>query len=147
MSESRSIIIRSEAIRSVATAAIKSLPVLPETPFEVVIRPYKAKRNLEQLALYWLRLADIEGQAWIDGKRYAADPVLHEHCKREYLPDVSASGEEKWTYMPSGERILNMGTGDLNVKEFAGYLTQVEAWGAGLGVMFSADRRGYDIQK
>jgi hypothetical protein len=141
VNESRSIILRNAQIKAVAVAAVGNLPIDEDHPYEVVIRPYKANRKLEQLGLYWIRLAEIEAQAFIDGRRFAADPVLHEFCKREFLPDVCTKGIEKWAVMPGGERILKMSTGYLNVREFADYLTQVEAWGASLGVMFSEARR------
>lgn len=135
----RSLILRTPAIRDLAVAAIANLPTDQDNPLEVVIRPYRAQRKLEQLGLYWIRLKEISEQAYIGGRRYS-DDVLHEHFKREFLPDETSKGVQKWTYLPSGERVLKMGTGDLNVSEFAAYLTQVEAFGAGLGVMFTDGR-------
>ena len=133
----RTIILRTEAIRAAAVAAVSHLPTDQDHPLEVVIRPHKATRRLEQNALYWVRLGEIADQAYIGGRLYDAE-TLHAWCKREFLPDVTSRGTAKWIVLPNGERVLNMSTGDLNVSEFADYLTQVEAWGAGLGVMFSA---------
>ena len=62
--------------------------------------------------------------------------MLHEHCKREFLPESCAKGVEKWGYLPSGERILTMSTTDLNTAEFADYMHQVFAFGGELGVVF-----------
>lgn len=132
----RTLIIRDAAIKQVAAAAIANLPTEPL--YEVVIREYKSTRTLEQNALMWVRLGEIAEQAWIDGRRYDAE-TLHEYCKRVYLPEMCDKGISKWTVLPSGDRVLRMSTSDLNVKEFTDYLEQVQAFGAELGVMFSAN--------
>lgn len=145
----RSLILRNPAIRDLAVSAIANLPTDPDSPLEVVIRPYRAQRKLEQLGLYWLRLKEISEQAYIGGRRYS-DDVLHEHCKREFLPErddpelekkvKDPDNYRKWDYLPSGEKVLVASTSNLTVYGFACHTTQTEAWGAGLGVMFTDGR-------
>lgn len=134
----RLIVIRSEVIRAVAMAAIQNLPLEPV--HAIRISEHKARLTDPQRALYWIRLKEISEQAWIGGRQFD-DETLHIHCKREYLPNICNSGKHKWDVLPNGERALKMGTGDLNVKEFVDYLTQVEAFGAELGVTYTATPR------
>lgn len=134
----RTLVLSSESIRQIAIAAVSNLPLDPVC--EIQIREHKSTRKLEQNALYWVRLGEIAEQAWIQGRRYEAE-TLHEYCKRVYLPEICDKGVYKWVVLPTGDRVLRMSTGDLNTREFADYLTQVEAFGASLGVMFSPDPR------
>ena len=135
----RNLIIRDESIRTLAESAIRNLQIDPEHPIEVIFREHKSKRRNEQNSFYWVRLNEISNQCYIGGRRYNPE-TLHEHCKREYLPEDCYNGMEKWKFLPNGDRFLRMSTTDLNTSEFANYLTQVEAWGSELGVMFSSDR-------
>jgi len=142
MTQQRSIVINGDKARFIAINAINNLPIDGNSFFEVVIRVFKKKRSNDQNNLYWVRLGEISKQAWIDGRQFT-DDVIHEHVKRELLPDTCTKGIEKWMILPSGERTLKMSTGDLNTKEFAEYFTQVEAFAADLGVMMS-DSRHYE---
>lgn len=135
----RSLIVRNEAIRALAAAAVLNLPVNAEHPMEVLFRPYKAKRSTEANALYWSRLGEVSQQVWLQGRQYPVE-VIHEFLKREMLPDMCAKGIAKWITLPNGDRALGLSTTDLNTAEFAEYLEAVTAWAAGLGVLFSADR-------
>lgn len=138
----RTIILRSESARESALRTIANLPLDPV--FALHINEYKAKLTSEQRSLYWIRLKEISEQAFIGGRKYD-DGVLHIHCKQTFLPEVSASGVQKWADMPSGGRVLRMSTNDLNTKEFSDYFTQVEAFGASLGVLYSPNpREAYD---
>ena len=134
----RSIILRTESIRSLALSAIVNLPIGDDQIWELLIRPYKKKRGNPANNLYWKRLGEVADQAWICGKQYSAE-TMHEHCKHTYLPEECAKGIPKWTFLPGGNRVLLMSTTDLNVNEFSDYLECVTAFGAGLGVMYSAD--------
>lgn len=134
----RTIILRSDLIREAAMKAVASLPLDPT--FEIEIREHKTRRNNDQNSRMWVRLNEIASQAWIQGRQYDAD-TLHEYCKREFLPETCYQGVSKWTVLPNGERALRMSTGHLTVSEFADYLTQIEAFGAELGVLFSANPR------
>ncbi len=87
-------------------------------------------------------MTDIANQAYIQGRRYSAE-VLHEFCKREFLPEefdpeLCLDGYVKWAYDPLGNRILIGSTTQLTVKGYSQYLEAVFAFGGNLGVQFSS---------
>lgn len=104
------------------------------------------KRNAtqEQRGLMWLRLQDIERQVFINGRQYSAD-VWHEYCKQKFLPEedgpthLALADYRKWSYMPDGQRILMGSTERLTAKGKSWYIQQIEAFGAEMGVQFSAN--------
>ena len=125
-----------------ALARLQHVPLDPEKPLEVIIREEVKMRGLDANAYYWRRLTEIADQAYIEGRAYSAE-VWHEYFKKEYLPEefdpeMTREGYRKWATGPDGERVLIGSSTQLTVKGFAVYLTQVEAFGAGLGVQFSA---------
>lgn len=135
----------SEEVRERAIAALRHLPIDPLRPIEVVFQEHKPQRGVDQNAVYWKLLNDIASQAWIEGRQYSAD-VLHEFVKRNLLPEDEPppnleevrEGYVKWKYDPAGERVLVGSTTMLTVRGFSNLLTAVEAFGASLGVQFSA---------
>lgn len=143
----------SAEVRATAIAAVSNAPIDPERPIELVLREEKKARKPDQNQAMWAGpLRDIAEQAWVDGRQFAAE-VWHEFFKREYLPEdddpeleiLAADGYRKWAIDPSGSRVLIGSTTQLLVRGMARYMTQVEAYGAGLGVQFHAppnqDRR------
>lgn len=126
-----------------ALARLQHAPIDPEKPLEVIIREEVKVRGLDANARMWAGpLKDIAEQAYIEGRSYCAE-VWHEYFKKEYLPEefdpeMTREGYRKWATGPDGERVLIGSSTQLTVKGFAVYLTQVEAFGAGLGVQFSA---------
>lgn len=126
-----------------AMARLQNAPIDPDKPLEVIIREEVKVRGLDANARMWVGpLKDIAEQAYIEGRAYSAE-VWHEYFKKEYLPEefdaeLTKDGYQKWAVAPDGERVLIGSTTQLTVKGFAIYLTQVEAFGAGLGVQFSA---------
>lgn len=125
-----------------ALARLQHAPIDPEKPLEVIIREEVKVRGLDANAYYWRRLTEIADQAYIEGRAYSAE-VWHEYFKKEYLPEefdpeMTREGYRKWAVAPDGARVLIGSTTQLTVKGFAEYITQVEAFGAGLGVLFSA---------
>jgi hypothetical protein len=95
-------------------------------PMQVVCQPESTKRNLAQNRYYWNLLNQVSTDAWIEGRQYAAE-VWHELAKRKFVGCVD---------MPGGG-LMAMSTTDLSTKEFADYVTKVEAWAASeLGVTF-----------
>lgn len=127
-------------------ALVPNLPIDPDHPLEVVVREEVKPRKPDQNALMWVGpLKDIEQQAWVEGRQFS-DVVWHEHFKEMYLPEefdpeLTKEGYRKWDYTPAGKRVLVGSTTDLTVKGFALYLEQIYAFGASLGVMFSANPR------
>lgn len=129
--------------RNSALARLRHVPIDPEKPLEVIIREEVKMRGLDSNARMWAGpLKDIAEQAYIEGRAYSAE-VWHEYFKKEYLPEefdaeLTKDGYRKWAVAPDGARVLVGSTTQLTVKGFAEYITQVEAFGAGLGVQFSA---------
>lgn len=128
-------------------ALIKNLPIDAENPLEVVIREWLKPRKPDQNRLMWSGpLRDIAEQAWIDGRQFCED-TLHYYFKVEYLPDETTEdvtglvndNYKKFDIDPKGNRVLVGSTTDLTVKGFSIYLEQIYAYGASLGVMFSAN--------
>ena len=139
--ETRRIVLAAEEQRACAMALLSNVPL----GLEVLIRKPVKVRGMDQNALMWVGpLADIAAQAWVAGRQYSAE-VWHENFKRDYLPEeydeeLTKDGYRKWDMTPNGERVLIGSTTQLTKKGFSQYLTQVEAFGAGLGVQFGARR-------
>lgn len=133
-----------------ALTLLQNVPLDPAKPLEVEVREAVKVRNLDQNAYYWKRISEIAEQAWIGGKQFSAE-ILHEHFKREFLPEEDDDEivdlvrdwhtYRKWAFTPSGERICVGSTTQLTPKGFARFVEQVEAFGAELGVQFSANPR------
>jgi hypothetical protein len=144
--QTRTINLISEQQRELAVAMVINLPIW--AGIEVVARQVTKVRTLDQNARMWAGpLKDIEDQAWLRGRKYSAY-VWHEYFKTQYLPedgdhDIDAlvkdpSTYRKWETGP-GDLIICIGsTGQLTRKGFSEYMERVHAFGAYLGVMFSA---------
>lgn len=140
----RNIILIDEARRSVAVAAVANAPL----GIEIVLRePVKARKQSQNAMMWAGAISDIANQAWIQGRQYSAE-TLHEHFKREFLPEEDdpdlprlvkdCFAYQKWAYLPGGDRVCVGSTTQLSVYGFGQYLEQVYAFGAELGVLFSA---------
>jgi hypothetical protein len=142
----RSILLVGDMQKETACLLIKHAPTDRINPIEVVIREPVKARKADQNSLMWAGpLADIAEQAYVEGRTYSAE-VWHEYFKEQYLPEeydaeLCKEGYEKWAMRPDGKRVLVGSTTQLTVKGFAQYLTQIEAHGAILGVMFRARER------
>ncbi|EFQ42173.1 recombination protein NinB [Pseudomonas aeruginosa] len=96
------------------------------TSYELVIRPLKSKRSIEQNKRYWSLLRELAAVAWVDGRQFD-DQVWHEQFKRWFIgcEDVS---------LPDGSTELRgISTTKLTVDEFGIYMTKIEAWAAEQG--------------
>jgi hypothetical protein len=91
-----------------------------KNPLQVTCRPENKKRSLQALKYYWQMLRQIEAEVWIEGRQYTADPCWHEMAKRKFIGCVD---------LPGGGSVA-MSTDTLDAKEFAVYVTKVEAWAA-----------------
>jgi len=138
-----------ELQRSHAITLLHSLPIDDKKPLEIVIREEVKPRKQDQNSLMWsCQLKCIAEQAYVNGRTYSSE-VWHEHMKEMFLPetfqspehqaDIVKEGYRKYDTSPSGKRILVGSTTELTVKGFAIYLQQVEAFGANLGVIYSAN--------
>jgi hypothetical protein len=136
----KTIILVGEVQKNTAILLIQQAPIDPVHPVEVVIRDQVKARKLDQNGYYWLRIGEIAAQAWIDGRQFSAD-TWHEYMKREVMPEeiTTKNGvtRSKWEFMPNGERTV-LSTTLLERGCFAEYTTAVEAFGASMGVQFSA---------
>lgn len=134
------VLIRSELQKGTLASKIANLPVDADHPIQVVISEQTKARGVDQNAYYWMRLGEIANQAWFSGRQYHSD-VLHEYCKRNVMPDMveikSGDKVSKFVDSPDGHAVI-ISTTQLSKKQFAEYTEMVEAFGASLGVLFSA---------
>lgn len=132
-----------------AMQVLRNVPLDHQNPLEVIIREEVKPRKQDQNSLMWsCQLKCISEQAYVNGRTYSAE-VWHTHFKEMFLPETFQSSEHqaeivkdgysKYDTSPSGKRILVGSTTELTVKGFAIYLQQVEAFGANLGVIYSAN--------
>jgi len=98
---------------------------------EVVFRPYKHKRSIEQNARYWAILNDIADQLKPDGREYSPE-VWHEYFKSKFIG--------KDTVEVNGDVVLvPKSSTKLNVEDFGIFMTKVEVWAVNNGVQFEMD--------
>lgn len=113
---------------------------------EIVAREPVKARGLDANGYYWLILGQIADQAWFKGKQFNSD-IWHEYCKRELMPSTITTKDRiersKWIEMPRGLPVV-ISTTQLEKKCFAEYTNLVEAFGASLGVVYSANPRQYE---
>lgn len=142
--KTRTIVLIDEQRRKIAISMVENMPI----GTEVVARAKKTTRTIDQNALMWAGpLHDIATQGWVNGRQFSAE-AWHEHFKREFLPEANDPEIErlvknvdtwrKWGTTPGGERILEGSTGALTKYGFSCYIEQIYAFGAGIGVLFSA---------
>lgn len=134
----RRFILVGEAQRDAAIALLSNVPL----GLEVLIRTPVKARGLDQNGYYFMRIGELAGQAWIDGKQFSKD-AWHEYAKKNIMPEeiTTKDGEvrSKWEPTPDGDMSV-ISTTRLERGCFADYTNAVEAFGASLGVMFSASR-------
>jgi len=143
----RRILLVGEQQRAGAIATLTHAPLDDASPLEFLVREQVKTRKLSANAAMWAGpLKDIAEQAYLAGRKYSAEVWAH-FFKREFLPEdeprpddgLVKDGYQKWDFAPDGERILVGSTTQLTVRGFALYLQQIEAFGASLGVMYSAN--------
>ncbi len=133
------------------TAAENLLRNLPIGSLDVVIRPHKEMRSPSQNALMWAAvIGDITNQAWLNGKQYS-QAVWHEYFKAQFMPELTDTNLAelvknpyeyvKWAETPSGLLTCVASTTQLTKKGFSNYIEQVYAFGAELGVLFTAPQK------
>lgn len=106
-----------------------SFLVKPEDDWELVLRQRKRARSTEQNKRYWALLQEIASTP-VKGQRFATES-WHEYFKGRFI------GKEE-VKLPNGD-VFNrpMSTTGLDVVEFGEYMTQIEAWAAGHGILLS----------
>lgn len=94
--------------------------------YELVLRPMKSKRSIEQNKRYWLLLREIAATAWLNGRQFS-DETWHEFFKRTFIGCDEIA-------MPDGTTELRgISTTRLKVDEFGDYMLQIEQWAAEQG--------------
>jgi hypothetical protein len=88
-------------------------------PMLVHLMSENARRTIEQNRLYWKLLSNMAEGAWVAGRKYDKD-AWHEHMRMLFLPRLE--GPDGSSYPVS--------TSSLNVKQFAAYIDQIEAYAA-----------------
>ena len=130
-----------EVQRESAIARLKSAPIDPKKPLEMILREEVKTRGLDANGYYWLRLGEIAEQAC--NSRYNSD-CWHEYAKRNIMEEEVTNKDgiqiSKWTELPDGTLTV-ISTTQLEKVCFANYVTMIEAFGANLGVRFSANPR------
>lgn len=144
--EPRTIILRGPEQVERAMALIKNAPIYENRPLEVILRePVKARKPDQNALMFAGPIRDIAAQAWLDGKQYS-DETWHYYFKRAFLPEafdpeLCLEGYVKWESDPTGDPVLVGSTKKLTVRGFSQHLEQIYAFGASLGVEFSANVR------
>lgn len=88
---------------------------------DVIVRPRKSKRSIEQNKRYWALLREVAATVWVDGRQFS-DEVWHEQFRRWFI------GMDE-TIMPDGEVVIRgISTTTLTVAEFTDYMTRIEHW-------------------
>ena len=129
------------------TTLINKLMSIPlDDPIQVIIGNKPKARGLDQNGLMWKRIGEISAQGWINKRQY------HKECWHKYLKDNEMPEEvelkdgticSKWVDQIGGS-METISTTELSSRCFSEYITIIEAFGAGLGVMFSANPRDFE---
>ena len=94
--------------------------------YELVLRPMKSKRSIEQNKRYWTLLREVSAVAWLNGRQFS-DETWHEFFKRTFIGCDEIA-------MPDGSTELRgISTTKLKVDEFGDYMLQIEQWAAEQG--------------
>lgn len=101
--------------------------IRPEDDYELVLREHRKARSTEQNRRYWALLNEIAAQP-VQGQKFIAD-AWHEYFKGRFI------GKEEIN-LPNGQTFNRpISTKTLDVIQFSDYMTQIEAWAAGHGIL------------
>jgi len=136
-------LIRSDQQKELLANKIANLPVDIERPIQIVISEEVKKRSIDSNSLMWKRIGEISSQGWINKRQYS------KQCWHKYLKDNEMQEEvelkdgtvrSKWIEQIDGSRDV-ISTTELSARCFSEYITIIEAFGSGIGVLFSANPR------
>lgn len=121
-----------------AVEAVANLQVMePGQRWLVTIQQEKTKRSIEQNRRMWACLNEIASQVRVDGRLHRPE-TWHELYKARFLPCETAWICGQLVSVPES-------TTGLTVKQFAQYMTQIEAHATQeLGVRFTETREFFD---
>ena len=105
----------------------------PDCLYEVIIRPAKESRNLEQNSALWAALTDISEQVVWHGQKYSPE---------DWKDIISAAwrGERYAPGIGGGVVALGISTSKLPKEDFSELLEYIYAWGTEQGVKFETKR-------
>lgn len=107
-------------IRDVFVIAFQAAKLFSE-PFEIVLRPLKAKRSGDQNKRMWALLREVAATVWVDGRQYA-DETWHLHFRQTFI------GMDE-VVMPDGKVVATpISTTTLNVEDMGTYMQNIEQW-------------------
>ena len=136
-------LIRSDYQKEVLASKIANLPVDEENPIQIAISEKTKSRGLDQNGLMWKRIGEISSQGWINKRQYSKE-CWHKYLKDNEMPEEVELKDgticSKWVEQIDGS-METISTTELSARFFAKYITIIEAFGAGLGVLFSANPR------
>ena len=136
-------LIRSDQQKEVLASKIANLPVDSESPIQIVISEEVKKRSIDSNALMWKRIGEISSQGWINKRQYSKE-CWHKYLKDNEMPEEVELKDgticSKWIEQIDGS-METISTTELSARFFSKYITIIEAFGAGLGVLFSANPR------
>jgi hypothetical protein len=140
------VLIRTEQQKELLASKISNLPVDADHPIQVTISDQTKARGVDANGLMWKRITEISAQGWINKRQYSKD-CWHKYLKDNEMPEEVELKDgticSKWIEQIDGSREA-ISTTLLSAKCFSEYITIIEAFGSGLGVMFSANPREYE---
>ena len=106
--------------RDVAQAAVL-LARLEGQAVDVTIAKHQPNRTLRANAFYWAVVVAVLA----DHTGYTPDE-MHDCLKRKFLPKTLALANQNGELV--GEAVIGGSTADLDIAQFADYLTRIKAW-------------------
>jgi len=138
-------LIRYERDRELLSNKIGNLPLDEENPIQIAISEKTKSRGLDQNGLMWKRIGEISSQGWINKRQYSKE-CWHKYLKDNEMPEEVELKDgticSKWVEQIDGS-METISTTELSSRFFSKYITIIEAFGAGIGVMFSANPREF----
>ena len=129
------IILRGEVQRAFAIRFLTNLKIDPVKPMVVRIEPHKKTRTHGQLALLWMRHAQV-AKAVAEHTGYSAEEI-HDYLKERFLtPKIVEI---------NGAVVRRYSTKNLTAAEMSDFMAKIEAWAVSeLGLMLiSPEDREY----
>jgi hypothetical protein len=112
-------------------SALAHFLLRPEDDYEIVIREHRKARSIAQNRYYWALLNELARHE-VQGQRFISE-AWHEYFKGLFI------GKEE-IKLPSGDTFNRpISTTTLDVGQFAEYVTQIEAWAAGHGILLGGE--------
>ena len=104
----------------------------PKDDYEIILRTTVYKRSDQQNRRYWAILNELAEQLAIRGDKFSSE-TWHEYFKGRFI------GQEE-IKLPNGKNIVRpISSTTLDKAAFAEYMTQVEAWAAGHGILLGEE--------